>query len=141
MWPRNFADRLSSWCQLREKCSTADLEQCLTNINQWWFRTPWVAYSLHWDDRSQWPDPWQLLAENHYCSLARGLGMLYTIALLDRGDLLDVSLIETDGDNLVHVHNTKYILNWDPGEIVNINPGTSNMRHCVGLQQVKKRIT
>jgi hypothetical protein len=33
-----------------------------------------------------WPDPWQLLSDDVYCEVARGLGILYTITLLDRAD-------------------------------------------------------
>jgi hypothetical protein len=81
-----------------------------------------VPYYLHWDDQAQWPDPWQLLSENIYCDLARGLGILYTIALLDRADITDAQLILTvDAHNLVLVPNTKYILNWEKHSIVNTN--------------------
>jgi hypothetical protein len=69
-----------------------------------------------------WPDPWQLLNDNVYCDLARGLGILYTISLLDRADLTDAALIlSQDGHNLVTVVKSKYILNWNPDTIVNTN--------------------
>ena len=55
-----------------------------------------------------------------YCDLARALGILYTISLLDRADLVDAELILTDeGDNLVQVVQGKYILNWKKDLIVN----------------------
>lgn len=69
-----------------------------------------------------WPDPWQLLSDNIYCDLARGLGILYTITLLDRADLASTMLVLTEtGDNLVLVAKEKYILNWDKDTILNTN--------------------
>jgi len=140
MWPRTFAERLDAWNQLRDQSSHASLEQALNNVNRWWFQTPWRAYHLHWDDQTVWPDPWQLLDDNLFCSLARGLGILYTIAMLDRDDLVDIALAEVNGDNLVLVEQKKYILNWDQEQIVNINLGAINPRRTVSLEQIKQQI-
>jgi hypothetical protein len=126
MWPINFAQRLESWNNLRESCQPLPPEQALESINTWWFEVPWRPYYLHWDDQPNWPDPWQLLSDNHYCDLARALGILYTITLLDRADLGDARLILTEsGDNLVLVAKSKYILNWDKDTIVNTNQETT----------------
>ena len=140
MWPRTFAERLESWSQLRKQASTADPESALNAINSWWFQTPWRAYHLHWDDRASWPDPWQLLSDDLYCPLARGLGILYTITMLDRADLQDSVLTEVDSDNLVLVANEKYILNWEANSIVNINLAGSQARHSVTQEQIKQQI-
>lgn len=140
MWPRTFQERLAAWNQLRQSANNLPLEQCLLEINRWWFRTPWCAYHLHWDDRATWPDPWQLLSDNIFCSLARGLGIMYTITLLDREDLIDAVLIDTGTDNLVQVGGEKYILNWDLEEIVNINLGQYKVRHSVAQSEIKQQI-
>ena len=140
MWPKTFAERFESWNQLREQASTADVETALIAINSWWFQTPWRAYHLHWDDRAVWPDPWQLLSDDLYCPLARGLGILYTITMLDRPDLQDAVLAEFDSDNLVLVAKEKYILNWDSTTVVNINPTGSRPRHSVTQEQIKQQI-
>ena len=122
IWPATFAARLDSWNQLRQHCQNLPIESALTEINRWWFRAPWRPYHLHWDDQLTWPDPWQLLSDNIYCDLARGLGILYTITLLDRTDLAPATLVLTEkGDNLVLVAKEKYILNWDRDTIVNTN--------------------
>ena len=140
MWPKTFAERLESWAQLRTQASTTDVESALRQINSWWFQTPWRAYHLHWDDRAVWPDPWQLLSDDLYCPLARGLGILYTITMLDRPDLQDAVLAEFDSDNLVLVAKEKYILNWDSTTVVNINPTGSRPRHSVTQEQIKQQI-
>ena len=120
MWPKDFADRLTAWSALRADAQSMDCREALEKINAWWFQIPWKPYYLHWDDQSQWPDPWQLLSDNVYCDLARALGILYTISLLDRADMADAELVLTkEGDNLVQVAQGKYILNWSPDSVVN----------------------
>jgi hypothetical protein len=120
MWPATFDVRLASWNQLRDRVHSLPLETALAEINAWWFCCPWRPYYLHWDDQPNWPDPWQLLSDNVYCELARGLGILYTISLLDRADMVDAELVLTDdGGNLVLAAKEKYILNWSPDNVVN----------------------
>ena len=129
MWPSNFADRLTAWANLRNQCQSLDLESALTTVNQWWFNSPWQPYYLHWDDQPNWPDPWQLLSDNVYCDLAKALGILYTINLLDRADMADAELVLTeDGTNLVLVAKEKYILNWNKDSIVNNKPKVKTIR-------------
>ena len=123
-----------------QQCLKLDSEPALIKINQWWFQTPWTAYHLHWDDQQDWPDPWQLLSDNIYCPVARGLGIMYTIAMLDREDLQDARMIEYQSDNLVLVAQEKYILNWDPDQVVNISLGKSKPRRQVSQEQVKQKI-
>ena len=120
IWPATFATRLESWNQLRDQVQNLSVESALEDINAWWFRAPWRPYYLHWDDQATWPDPWQLLSDDVYCDLARALGIVYTITLLDRADMAPVDLILTEtGSNLVQVAKEKYILNWMPDSIVN----------------------
>lgn len=122
MWHASFESRLSAWNDLRSRCLLSPVDVCLRLINSWWFQVSWKPYYLHWDDRSEWPDPWQLLSDNYYCDIARGLGMLYTITLLDRSDLMPARLVLTQDDrNLVLIDGSKYILNWKPNTILNTN--------------------
>ena len=140
MWPRTFPQRLQEWARLREQCSSTPPETALKTIDHWWQQTPWSPYHLHWDDQPTWPDPWQLLDDNLYCSLARGLGIMYTIAMLDREDLQDAVLAEIDGDNLVLVGQRKYILNWSGGTPLNINPSAKNLRRQISQQEILQQI-
>ena len=139
IWPATFAARLESWNLLRDQCSNFPVESALQNINSWWFGAPWRPYYLHWDDQATWPDPWQLLSDDIYCELARGVGILYTITLLDRADLTSASLILTqNGHNLVLVDQTKYILNWNPDTVVNTNQEVAIHRQ-LSQQQIHKK--
>jgi hypothetical protein len=140
MWHSTFEQRLAAWNQLRSSCNTVPVDQILTQINTWWFDTPWRAYHLHWDDQATWPDPWQLLDDNLFCSLARGLGILYTIAMIDHPDIQDAELVDTGSDNLVLVDKKKYILNWEQNQVLNINLAPFNVQHRVGQEQIKTQI-
>ena len=140
MWHSTFDQRLAAWNQLRTQCANSSVDKILIDVNAWWFDTPWRAYHLHWDDQTSWPDPWQLLDDNLFCGLARGLGMLYTISLLDRADIQDAELIDTGSDNLVLVEQKKYILNWDRDQLLNINLTPVNPRHRLSQEQIKTQI-
>lgn len=141
MWLSNFDQRLASWYNLRKSAQTQTPHLALQTINSWWFQTPWRSYYLHWDDLQTWPDPWQLLSDNVYCEVARGLGILYTITLLEREDLTGARLVLTQsGHNLVLVDQTKYILNWDTNDIVNTIQEVAVHRQLT-QEQIKINIT
>jgi|TARA_B110000503_G_scaffold123795_1_gene189719 hypothetical protein len=138
-WPVTFESRLDSWNQLRKQVTEQPVELALETINSWWFQTPWTAYHLHWDDHLSWPDPWQLLSDNLYCEVARGLGILYTITLLDRGDMDSAELVLTKDDrNLVLLDKSKYILNWDKTNILNTSTGIE-IKKSLHQSQVKQK--
>jgi hypothetical protein len=139
VWPVTFESRLDSWTQLRNRAQHLPVEEALETINFWWFTSPWTGYHLHWDDREDWPDPWQLLDDNIFCEVARGLGILYTITLLERADIESAELVLTQsGHNLVLVDKSKYILNWDKSTIVNINPEVKIVKNLTQLQVKEK---
>jgi len=138
MWCSTFEQRLAAWNSLRDRVRDQSKSDALAEINTWWQQTPWRAYHLHWDDRQDWPDPWQLLSDNIYCDLARGLGILYTITVLDRDDMQDAELIETEQGNLVQLEGGKYILNW--GRALGLNTNLQQSKHHIALSEVKQQL-
>jgi hypothetical protein len=138
MWCQTFEQRLAAWNSLRDRVRDQSKPDALREINAWWQQTPWRAYHLHWDDRQDWPDPWQLLSDNIYCDLARGLGILYTITVLDRDDMQDAELVETDQGNLVQVQGGKYILNW--GRDLGLNTNLQQSKHRIAQSEVKQQL-
>jgi hypothetical protein len=119
MWPVSFEERLQQWHKLREDVVSLPLISQLHAINNWWFRAPIINRNLRWDNHREWPGPWDLLAEDRWCDLARALGIVYTINIIN--DDADVSLAQCQEGNLVLVEQGKYILNWAPGELLNID--------------------
>jgi hypothetical protein len=142
IWPNRYEDRLSRWLRLREDNRDNDLETALLNINDWWQQPPWVPYYLHWDDMEDWPDPWDLLADNHFCSVAKALGIVYTLHMISRPDIttLQMAVNRDSADNLVLVNEGKYILNWTQGQLVNITSPNINIIRAVDSSAVTKKI-
>lgn len=140
MWSQDFSARLTSWYRLRQHAKTIGVDQALHEINQWWFQAPWSSYYLHWDDIDSWPDPWQLLSDNIFCEVARGLGMLYTVTMLDRPEITDSELIEIPTGTVLRVQQAKYILNWSSNTILNINPESDAVRHRLHQKILQQRI-
>ncbi len=120
MWGLTFEKRLKQWCQLRDTATALPESDRLLLINDWWFQTPWIPYHLHWDDQLSWPDPWQLLEDNIFCPVARSLGIMYTLMMIDSAYQYRAFITRTDQTDLVLVDEGKYILNWEPGLILNI---------------------
>jgi len=119
IWPPTFEERLPAWHDLRQVAQSLAIETALASINDWWWRAPMVNQSLRWRDIDTWPDPWQLLNFSGFCDLARALGMLYTVMMIERDDVQTLELVQTPSINLVHVNHGKYIMNLSPGQIVN----------------------
>ena len=129
MWPPTYQERLADWVRLRQAAAALVQPEQLMLINDWWFRAPIVNHLLLWQNARSWPTPWHLLNNNGYCELARALGIVYTIMLVE--NYTDLKIIQTTQDNLVQVDHGKYILNWAPGEMLNTHstpiPTVKNM--------------
>ena len=118
MWPTTYDDRLLEWRELREQLENiSDLKDLLVTVDTWWQRAPLIPHYLHIDDYENWPNPWELLVENNFCELAKCLGIVYTLLVLNRNDLTKITIVETKNYHLV-VINDIHILNYYPREIV-----------------------
>jgi hypothetical protein len=117
----DFYTRLRSWNALREKLTDCDIaEQCI-ETDRFWQQCPMSNHYLHPHEMDKWPDPWQLLDDNLYCSYARALGMVYTLRLLGIKDVDLVDCLDYNNENvvLVLVDNAKYLLNHWPNTVLN----------------------
>jgi len=121
MWPITFEERLQQWHALRVAVTDSSGYNRYLAINDWWFRAPMINHYLHWGDFPNWPDPWDLLDKNNWCDLARALGIVYTLMMVDNSYRDRLSIVQYNNDNLVLVDNGKYILNWCPRELLNID--------------------
>ena len=119
-WQTEYHSRLADWVELRQHCANLQLEQQLETINNWWFQAPIVNRVLTWNEQSFWPDPWQLLTNTGYCELARALGIVYTIMMIENLQYKQLDIVQVEFDNLVLIDQGKYILNWGPGSLLNI---------------------
>lgn len=122
MWQSHPEQRLIAWANLRDECKdNPNLKAIIIKIHTWWQQAPMVLRYLHTDSINEWPDPWELITENTYCSLAKCLGMCYTICMLDRQDIKNICISEVDNnDYIVQVNNGLYTMNWNVDSVVNM---------------------
>lgn len=136
MWKTSYEERLADWYQLRQAAEHLPLNDQLQMINNWWWQAPMVNHAVLWDDHNNWPNPWELLTNNGYCELARALGIVYTLMMLEIPQYKDLSIISTGNDNLVLVDGGKYILNWAPGEMLNIDSTPITVKNTIDSSEL-----
>lgn len=134
IWKTDYNQRLRDWTDIRCQSRDLALPDALLAINDWWFKSPWKPYTMHWDDWQTWPDPWDLLAEPSFCDLARALGMLYTIHLSEIAST--VAIAQTSDTHLVLVDEGKYVLNWTEGSLLNISSQKINIHKTLTSVQM-----
>ena len=138
----NYDARLRSWYDLRQKLQNADTATKCVEIDKWWQYAPLVNHYLHPQEVSAWPGPWELLNDNEYCYLARGLGMVYTLLLTGIDDI-DFRLGKDDNSEdvaLVMVDNAKYVMNYWPDMVVNMNLQNFTLTRSLDIQKIKTKL-
>ena len=114
-------DRMHFWRNFRVDLKDMKPIEALESVNKLWATCPTTNGYLDYADCRDWPDPWTLIDNNHYCEVAVALGIFYTIYLseiLDNNALKIV--IYKDKQNFVNsVHIDKYALNISYNEILN----------------------
>ena len=138
----NYDARLRSWYDLRADLEGTLIQNVCVEVDNWWQKAPLVNHHLHLLDLESWPDPWQLLVENTYCTVARALGMCYTLLLLGIDDIEIVEATNESGEDvvLVLVDNAKYILNYWPDTVLSNNLSNFNIKHTVSIDKIKRKI-
>lgn len=107
-----------NWYRLRESLEQADTKTKCIEVDKWWQRAPLVNHYLHSDFVKDWPDPWELISDNHYCHLARGLGTVYTLYLLGVRDIDFVEAKDYNNEDVALVIvEKKFILNYWPNTV------------------------
>ena len=138
----NYEARLKSWYDLRKSLENSDIETACLEIDKWWQYAPLLNHHLHPDDVDNWPGPWELLVENNYSQLSRGLGMIYTLKLVGI-KTIDFSLAIDDNNEecaLVMVDNAKYILNYYPNTVISNSLKDFKLGSPVNMDKINKKI-
>ena len=125
MFKQSLRNRLNEWKSLRDKLNQCSLSIAVKKTQELWQLCPFTPFYLDPELPHEWPDPWQLLAENYYCDLAKCLGIIYTLHLTAHKDQLFPE-IRTYLDpttrydyHIAYLCHGKYVLNLIEGEIVN----------------------
>ena len=117
----DYETRLQNWHNLKQRILDLDIQTKCIEVDNWWQPAPLVNHYLHIYDIYNWPDPWELLVDNTYCTVARALGMCYTLRMTGIDDAKIVEATDKFGNDvvLVLVDNAKYVLNYWPDTVVN----------------------
>lgn len=137
-----YDTRLQSWYELRKTLENSDTQTRCVEIDKWWQKAPLVNHYLHPDLVSEWPNPWELLVDNNYCTVARALGMYYTLILLGTKD---VDFLVGKDDNkedviLVTVDRAKYVMNYWPNMVLSSTLNDFNITKKIDLTEIIKKI-
>jgi hypothetical protein len=129
----DYETRLQDWHDLKQRILRLDTKSKCIEVDAWWQKAPLLTHYLHIYDIYNWPSPWELLVENTYCTVARALGMCYTLHMSGIDDVKIVEATDSFGNDvvLVLVDNAKYVLNYWPDTVVN---------NCLQDFKVKKHI-
>ena len=138
----NYEVRLNDWYELRVHLEDSSTETKCVEVDKFWQQTPLVNHHLHILDSDNWPDPWQLLVENTYCTVARALGICYTLLLLDVENVEIAEATDSMGDDvvIVLVDNAKYILNYWPDTVLSNNLKDFKVISSLNIQKIKQQI-
>jgi hypothetical protein len=138
----NYDTRLSDWYKLRSTLEHSDTKTKCVEIDNWWQKAPLVNHHLHILDSENWPGPWDLLVENTYCTVARALGMCYTLLLTGVEDIVLVEATDMQGEDmvLVLVDSAKYVLNYWPDTVVNNNSNDFTIKRHVDVSPIKLKL-
>lgn len=137
-----YETRLKAWYDLRSQLQTVDTQTKCVQIDAWWQKAPLVNHHLHSADINTWPGPWELLVENTYCNMARGLGMVYTLALTGV-ESIDFALGKDDNSDdvaLVLVDRAKYVLNYYPDSVLSSTLHDFKITTKMDLADIIKRL-
>ena len=118
----NYEARLKSWYDLRKSLEGSDIKTIYLAVDNW-------------------PGPWELLVENNYCQLARGLGMVYTLQLVGITDIDFCIAIDDNNEEypLVMVNKT-HILNYHPGTVLLNNNVDFTLTNTINIHLLKNKI-
>ena len=125
MWKLDTGERIAHWREFRRSLDSLTFNQAIDSVAKFWQRCPFTPYYLDPTDAENWPDPWTLIYENHYCDIAKCLGIMYTILLTKHRINLDIEMrVYEDPEtkyvyNLCWINQGKYIINLIDGETVN----------------------
>ena len=139
MWNNRFEDLLTEWINIRENAAGLPLEEALSVIHDWWGTAPIVNHTVHFTDPENWPGPWELLAQDAFCDVAKCLGICYTIMLIEHEDIKSLELVQTDNYTLVTVNEGQYILNDQPGSIT-ADQSDLRIRYTYNCESLKQKL-
>ena len=136
----NFTERLEIWHALRQRAAGMSLRDRCILVDDFWQHAPLVNHYLHVKDQTNWPNPWQLLADNTYCTVARALGICYTLHLCGDTDTRMIDVRDDHGSDYILVECAEYLMNYHPGTVVNNSLRDFQVREYIDISSCLSKI-
>lgn len=103
--------RLNNWKLVRQDISQIqDPEEKINKCLTFWKQAGFENYYLDWDKCENWPGPWDLLWDNHFCPSALSLGIAYTL-IMSSADTFDGLCLKLIMDRTHSIQ--KIVVDWD----------------------------
>ena len=118
-WFTDKQGRLQAWREWRLELASMDLDSVYQEVSTWWKFVPLVNKTFDPWRKESWPDPWELIGSGSFCPNAQGLGMFYSLVLINVECELMLSIIDENPRLLVILPNKK-LLNYYDGEVIDI---------------------
>jgi hypothetical protein len=125
MFKLSASERLNRWKTFRFSLAELSIDSAIKQTLDFWDRCPFCPFYLEIENPDTWPNPWQLIEDNHYCDLAKVLGIVYTLHLSKYAKDLYPEIRVYFHPKTRHTYHIaylcqgKYVLNLVEGEIVN----------------------
>jgi len=136
----DYYTRLHLWSTLKENLKGKSTEEICIEVDKFWQQAPLLNHYLHPADVQEWPNPWQLLSDNDYCEYARGLGMVYTLLLLDINNIDFVQVLDENNEDKVIVVVDQYVMNWHPNSVISAKKETFKIGSFLDITELEKKI-
>ena len=81
MFDKQYEDRLAAWAEFRS--TLEESKDPIQDTINFFSKAPLVNIQTDPYTASTWPDPWELIKENIYCSFVKILAICYTLQLTD----------------------------------------------------------
>lgn len=81
MFNKTYEERLALWREFRNRLETS--QDPIQDTINFYSLAPIQRLNADPFTPSTWPDPWELLEENNYCSFVKILAICYTLQLTD----------------------------------------------------------
>tara|TARA_B100002019_G_C21083357_1_gene504932 strand:- start:303 stop:743 length:441 start_codon:yes stop_codon:yes gene_type:complete len=116
-WETDKHTRMLLWRDWRNSLKEYPTEDLYNTIAQWWKMVPMSNRTIDvWKEES-WPTPWELIVFSSFCNPSKGLGIYYTLALIDIESNLVLAQKDRETTLLVTLDDGK-LLNYYEGEVL-----------------------
>jgi hypothetical protein len=123
IFSQNFEGRLQSWAFFRLELETHrnPIQACI----DFWNQAPISARTCDPYNKENWPDAWELIAQNKYCEFSKILAIYYTLSLTERFEKSKfyIQVVENKTEHKIHylLINGNEAIGYDFKKPVSIN--------------------